>query len=158
MRYLICRGVLAGLLVMSGCVGGPKSYRGNRIHPLRHKIDQVESFSDHLSVTGSLNRNVAVSFYGARVESAVDDRGRKLEMKSARIFVTKDMSFEIELTPASEGAKTVTLDIRFDSHDGLERLGGTYPIEPGSGSYRNLHQEWFTHETPCPACSRPRKD
>ena len=149
--------VIPGLLMLSGCFHG-KTYHGNPIQPIRHRITQVERFDDHLSVTGWISRNVSFSRYGVRVEQAVDDQGTRLEMRSARFFLTKGMDFEIELSLPAAAAKTVTLDLRFDTPDGLDRVTGSYPIRSGVDSYVTRHESWFTHETPCPACSRPRKD
>ncbi len=91
---------------------------------------------------GLLNRVVAVTDYGVRVNSAVDSTGKHLAFRACELFWVKELRFDVQLDPPSDNAQAVILDFEFLTRSGCERVQAQLPVQRDVQSDYRMGADW----------------
>ncbi len=142
-KRLTLASVVIAAVLNSSCIR-PLSDSSLIQRKIRHSVDKSAYLIDgRLFVQGSILPAISMMNHGVKVFEASDDMDKRLELKSFVMQMTKAHIFEIELSPPTEQAKLIRIDVGFYSRSGMERAQYELPIVPSDGkSFSHCSKVW----------------
>lgn len=109
--------------ILASCTGcGPAWHSGNEGFTVRHTVQRAVVYGDSLSIQGIINRTLAFTDYGVKVNEVSDDTGVALPFRSFQVFWVKELRFEVECTAPSPSARSVNVNLTFLSRSGSQTV------------------------------------
>ncbi len=119
---MIVRWAMRGLLLVLPIGCAPAWHSGDEGVPVRHSVQRAVVYGDSLSIQGIINRTVAFTDYGVKVNHVSDDTGVALPFRSFQLFWVKELRFEVECAAPPPSARSVNVDLTFLTRSGSESV------------------------------------